>query len=201
MFEEEVAEYCGSRYAVSLTSCTDAIFLCLKWFAYKSGNEMLNDEVIVPKKTYLSVPQSVIHAGGTPVFKDIKWSGIYRLDPYPIWDSAKRFTSAMYIPDSFMCLSFHTKKILKLNKGGMVLLNDPEAVAWLKKARYEGRSEKLYHDDDITSIGWNMYLEPEKAAHGLALMQQMPRHNDDLPEGNGYKDLTEFTVFKNYKTI
>ncbi len=80
----------------------------------------------------------------------------------------------------------------------MVLLSDPEAVDWLKKMRYEGRSEKMYHEDQIDLIGYNMYMTPQQAAHGLALMQQMPKHNDDLPEGNGYRDLTEFTCFKKY---
>ena len=167
MFEEEVANYAGSKYAVSVDSCTNALFLCCKYLEVK--------EVVLPKKTYLSVPMSIIHAGGTPVFKDIEWKGIYQLEPYPIYDAAKRFTSGMYLPDTFMCLSFHTKKIVKLNKGGMILTNSKEAVEWFKKARYEGRSEKMYHEDDIDMLGWNMYLEPEKAAHGLALMQQMPQ--------------------------
>jgi dTDP-4-amino-4,6-dideoxygalactose transaminase len=28
MFEEEIAEYTGSPYAVALDNCTDALFLC-----------------------------------------------------------------------------------------------------------------------------------------------------------------------------
>ena len=39
------------------------------------------------------------------------------------------------------------------------------------------------------------------SSHGLALMQNYPVHAPDLGENNGYKDLTEFTVFKNYKKI
>ena len=72
MFEEEIARYTGSPYAVSVDSCTNATFLCCKYLNVK--------EVIMPKRTYLSIPMSVIHAGGTVKFKDIEWSGIYRLD-------------------------------------------------------------------------------------------------------------------------
>jgi len=188
MFEEEVAEYTGAPYAVSVDNCTNAIFLCCKYL--KVGR------VIIPSKTYLSVPMAIIHAGGRVVFYDIKWKGIYQLEPYCIYDAAKRFTSGMYLDGTFMCLSFHIKKHLKMGKGGMILTDNPEAVKWFKKARYEGRSEKLYHDDDIDMLGWNMYMTPQQAAHGLALMQNMPQHNPDLKENNGYRDLTEFTIFK-----
>jgi dTDP-4-amino-4,6-dideoxygalactose transaminase len=83
----------------------------------------------------------------------------------------------------------------------MILTDSEESVKWFKKARYEGRSEKLYHQDDIDMLGWNMYMTPQQASHGLSLMQNIPTHNDDLGENDGYRDLTEFTVFKNHKTI
>jgi len=186
MFEEEVAEYTGSPYAISVDSCTNAIFLCCKYMNIK--------EVTIPKKTYLSVPQSIIHAGGKVKFQDIEWEGIYKLEPYPIYDSAKRFTSNMFIPNSFMCLSFHIKKHLKIGKGGMILTDNKDAVEWFKKVRYEGRSEKKYIDDDIQMFGWNMYMTPLEAAQGLMLMQNFPSFNEDLTEE--YKDLTTNSIFK-----
>ena len=197
MFEEEVADYTGSKYAVSVDSCTNALFLVCKYLNVK--------EVTIPSKTYLSVPQSIIHAGGEVIFdkseKTNSWVGVYQLKPYPIYDSAKRFTSNMYIPNSFMCLSFHIKKHLKISKGGMILTDNEEAVKWFKKARYEGRSEKLYHEDDIDMLGWNMYMTPQIASQGLSLMQNIPLFNNDLGENDGYRDLTDFTVFKKCKII
>lgn len=208
MFEEEVARYAGAKYAVSVDSCTNALFLCLQYHkihnVFPKGQYTAEDlEVKLPSKTYLSVPQSIIHAGLTPVFdtKMNDWQGIYELGDTKIYDAAKRFTSDMYIDGSMMCLSFHIKKHLKIGKGGMILTDNEDAVNWFKKARYEGRSEKLYHEDDIDMLGWNMYMTPQEAAHGLALMQNYPIHVPDLGENNGYRDLTEFTVFKNYKKI
>jgi dTDP-4-amino-4,6-dideoxygalactose transaminase len=189
MFEEEIAEYTGSRYAVSVDSCTNAIFLCLKYLHIE------NQKIQVPKHTYLSVPMSVIHAGGIPEFIDLDWRGIYQLRPTMVYDSAKRLTSSMYITGSMMCLSFHIKKLLSIGKGGMILTNDLDAVSWFKKARYEGRSEKFYKEDNIDMIGWNMYMTPQQAAHGLALMQQYPQHVPDMGESDGYSDLTLNTVF------
>jgi dTDP-4-amino-4,6-dideoxygalactose transaminase len=159
MFEDEVANYTGAKFAVSVDSCTNALFLVCKYLEVK--------EVTIPSK----------------------------------YDAAKRFTSNMYIPNSFMCLSFHIKKHLKISKGGMILTDNEESVKWFKKARYEGRSEKLYHEDDIDMLGWNMYMTPQMASHGLSLMQNMPYVNEDLGENDGYRDLTEFKVFKKYKTI
>jgi dTDP-4-amino-4,6-dideoxygalactose transaminase len=192
MFEEEVAEYTGSPYAVAVDSCTNALFLCLK---YLKAEEM---KIEIPKCTYLSVPMSIIHAGAQPVFVDLDWSGIYQLKPLPLYDAAKRMTSGMYIPNTFMCLSFHIKKHIAIGKGGMILTADPNAVAWFKKARYEGRSEKPYKEDNIDSLGWNMYMTPKQAAHGLAIMQNYPKNVPDLIEEGGYKDLTLNKVFEKY---
>lgn len=197
MFEEEIAEYTGSPYAVSVDSCTNALFLTCKYLQVK--------EVTIPCKTYLSVPMSIIQSGGEVVFdkrpQTNHWAGVYQLKPYPIYDSAKRLTSNMYIKNSYMCLSFHIKKTLPIGKGGMILTDNEDAVKWFKKARYEGRSEKFYKEDDITSLGWNMYMTPVEAAIGLSLLQNYPDHMLDNMEINGYQDLTEFTIFKKYKTI
>ena len=197
MFEETIAEYTGSKYAVSVDSCTNALFLCCKYLNAK--------KITIPSKTYLSVPMSIIHSGAELTFdkspKTNHWNGIYQLKPYPIYDSAKRLTSNMYIDGSFMCLSFHIKKQLPIGKGGMILTDNLDAVDWFKKARYEGRSEVYYKEDNIQSLGWNMYMTPQQASTGLALMQNYPRHNSDLEEKNGYRDLTEFDVFKQYPTI
>lgn len=200
MFEEEVASYTGAPYAVSVDSCTNALFLSLMYRRYQG---VTIRQIEIPSKTYLSVPQSIIHSGFEPVFNTNKndWKGIYELGETRIYDAAKRFTSDMYIPGTLMCLSFHIKKHLKIGKGGMILTDSQEAIEWLKTARYEGRSEKLYHEDDIKTLGWNMYMTPQEAAHGLSLMQNYPINVPDLTENNGYRDLTEFTLFKKYKKI
>lgn len=193
MFEETVADYCGSKYAVSTDNCTDALLLCCEYLNVK--------EVIIPARTYLSVPQSIMHAGGVVKFRDYRWQGIYQLEPYPIWDAAKRFTSDMYIPGSFMCLSFHIKKHLKIGKGGMILTDDEDAAKWFRKGRYEGRGEVMYHQDNISINGWNAYMTPEQAARGLMLMQNYPEHVEDLPEEPFYRDLREFDLFKDVELI
>ena len=82
-----------------------------------------------------------------------------------------------------------------------ILTDNKEAADWFKKARYEGRSEKYYKEDNISMLGWNMYMTTQEAAQGLCLLQNYPENVSDSHELNGYRDLTEFDVFKNCKTI
>jgi len=198
MFEEEVAYYTGAKYAVATSTCTDALLLCCVY------EQVKGKEVIIPKHTYISVPQSISHAGGTPVFEDLEWSGIYQLKPFPIYDSAKRLTTGMYIPNTHMCLSFHLKKPIGIGKGGMILTDSKKAVEWFTQARYEGRtfnSNTSYLTDNIDIMGYNDYMTPEQAARGLSLLQLYPDHAPDQTEVPPYKDLTTFPLFKNNKTI
>jgi dTDP-4-amino-4,6-dideoxygalactose transaminase len=192
MFEEEMADYCGSKYAVAVDSCTDGLLLACLYENVK------DTEVTIPKHTYISVPQSIINAGGTPKFEDLEWSGIYQLKPYPIYDSAKRLTSNMYIPGTHMCLSFHLKKPLPIGKGGMILTDNVDAYEWFIKARYEGRSfgdGVTYANDPISILGLNAYMTPEQAARGLWLLQHYPIHAKDQIEDPNYRDLSTFPLF------
>ena len=143
LFEKKVAEYAGSKYAVAVDNCTNAIFLCLKYLK-------ATGVIKIPHHTYVSIPLTITNAGCQFEFEDIEWSGLYQLKPYPVYDSALRFTKDMYIKDSFQCLSFHRRKILKLPKGGMILTNDKVAAEWFKAARCKGRSphKKIFYKDE-----------------------------------------------------
>ena len=190
MFEENLAEYCGSKYAIAVDNCTDAMLMCCQYLGVT--------EATIPCSTYLSIPQSIMNAGGTVKLRDYKWKGIYQIEPYPLYDAAKRFTSNMYIPDTYMCLSFHHKKTLKIGKGGAILTNDAEAVKWFKKARYQGRD---HVNDDISMCGWNAYMTPEQAARGMTLLQTMPKQNEDQLEIPPYRDLRTMPLFKNCQVV
>ncbi|HYK88916.1 MAG TPA: DegT/DnrJ/EryC1/StrS family aminotransferase [Acidobacteriota bacterium] len=65
-FERAFAEYTGTRYAVSLPSCTSAIHLALA--ALGIGP---TDEVIVPDVTWIASAAPITYVGATPVFADI----------------------------------------------------------------------------------------------------------------------------------
>lgn len=197
-FEAAIGEYTGAPHVVSAMSCTAALLLAVAWhLRWPNQHDKYTDpQIEIPKRTYVSVPQSIIHAGGRPVFRDEEWTGGYELKPLKVWDYARRFTSGMYRPGEMHCVSFHWSKILGIQQGGAILLDDPEAAAWLRRARFDGRTEGVAPaEDTFDFVGWHYYLSPEIAAEGLARLAFLPRHNADLPVDN-YPDLSTFPIFR-----
>jgi dTDP-4-amino-4,6-dideoxygalactose transaminase len=195
-FEQAVCEYTGAPYCVAVDSCTNALFLSLMWLkprynlirSYAVIGEV--GHITIPRYTYLSVPQQIIHAGLTPMFEDIEWSGMYRLKPWPIYDSARRFTSGMYIAGNYMCTSHHWTKPLGIERGGCILHDDAEADKWFRRARFHGRAEGVPPKDDKNLIvGWNMMMLPSVAANGLVRLSHLSKNNPDLPNDD-YPDLS-----------
>lgn len=200
-FEKALCDYTGAKYCVTVDNQSNALFLCMMF------NNVKGLTISIPSRTYMSVPCEIIHAGAKVNFIESEsetLTGAYKLDPTNIYDSALRFTADMYIPKSMMCLSFTGPyKHLKLSKGGAVLLDDERAYLWLKKARFSGRDELPYHQDNFDKnpvIGWNMYLMPELSARGLLMMSQFytpdgnKKHNPDIT--HPYPDLSKFNIYK-----
>jgi dTDP-4-amino-4,6-dideoxygalactose transaminase len=192
-FERNLCEYTGAKHAVAVTSCTMALLLACAWF---KRNYESRYEITLPKRTYVGVPMSVIHAGFRVRFIDLNWQGEYKLSPLPVWDAARRFTSGMYRLGTMQCLSFHVSKILGDTQGGAILLDDPVAYEWLKRARFDGRTEGVAPaEDHFDFCGWHCYLSPSVAAQLLWKLSFMPKHNADLPRSD-YPDLSQHMAFQ-----
>jgi len=73
--EEELAAYCGTRFAIGVASGTDALLLAL--YAWGVRPE---DEVIVPAFSYIATADVVSLLGAKPVFADIE-AATFTLDP------------------------------------------------------------------------------------------------------------------------
>ena len=196
-FEQELSKYTGAPYVVTLDNMSNALFLALM---YENVKGM---EITIPARTYPSVPCEIIHAGAKVNFSPVEGrtiKGAYPLEPTKVWDSALRFTADMYIPNTHMCISFTGPyKHFKLSKGGAILTDDESAYFWFKRARYSGRRECSYHEDNFDMLGWNFYMMPELAARGLLLMTQfydskgVKKSNPDLELP--YPDLSKFEVY------
>jgi len=65
-FEDRFAEYVKTKHAVAVSSGTSNLEICLRYFKVKGR------EVIVPTNTFVATPNSVIFAGGKPVFADMR---------------------------------------------------------------------------------------------------------------------------------
>src|SRR3990167_1372649 len=193
IFEQEIANWAGAKYGVAVESCCSAIFLSLLYI------NTPGEEVIIPKRTYPGVAMAIENADYYASFHDSQWEGAYGLIGTNIIDSALRFKKNMYVKDSFYCLSFHYKKILPIGRGGMILTDNEEAVTWLKKARFDGRTEGIPLDQyNAKFCGWNMYMTPEQATRGLMLFELIKdKENEDLKVSEqGYPDLSTWRAFK-----
>ena len=197
LFEEEVANYCGSQYAIACDSNSNAIRLVLHYL------EITNQDITIPANTYVSVPNQIILSGNKPVLETIKWKGMYELGNTSIVDAATAFHKDMYLEylDSFMVLSFHIKKILNIGQGGMILTNDKDFEEWARPMIYDGRHKnKLYKDDEFECIGWHMYMSPESAKRGLEIFHsdKIKDYNEPCGSSETYKDLRQQKIYRKY---
>lgn len=201
-FESKLSDYTGSPYVVTVDNASNAIFLSL-YYEKNISKTIKTDTITIPNRTYPSVPCEIIHADlkvNFDIIESVTFKGAYNLKGSRVWDSALRFTADMYLPNTFMCISFTGPyKHFKLSKGGAILTDDLEAYKWFKRARYSGRREMSYHEDNLDMIGWNFYMMPELSARGVLLMNQFynfdgsKKHNEDLELP--YPDLSKFEIY------
>lgn len=231
VFETALCKYTGAPYAVATNSCTNAILLAVRYHTLKAYREktagiggtkppIIPRQLIeIPKRTYISVPMSIIHAGAWPTFRDEEWIGAYQLNPLPVWDSARWFSSGMYgerwianhdadgeviekrrfcwaEEHAMVCVSFHADATLGIEQGGAILHDNPEADEWFRRARHDGRLEGLpLLADTIDMVGYHCRLNPSTAAQGILRLNILQRHNDPLPTPD-YPDLSTLRVFQ-----
>lgn len=187
-FEKALCEYTGGMCAVAVDSCTNAIFLTLKWLRlhYYNGET----HVTVPKHTYVGVAQAVLNAGYQIEWSDEVWVGEYQLHPFLLFDAAKRFHRGMY-HGGVQCVSFHSAKILNPGRGGAILHDNLELDEWVRRARFDGRDNTDLYDNPsrIQVPGWRMYMEPAMAVEGLRRLSYIADDNPD--QVDVYPDLSK----------
>lgn len=89
LLEKEVASFCNAKYAVSVASGSDALFLALE--SLKVGK---NHEVITTPFTFFATAGAISRCGAKPVFVDID-SKTYNIDPGKIEKAITKNTKAI----------------------------------------------------------------------------------------------------------
>src|SRR5213595_3705218 len=88
-FEKSLAEYCGTRHAIGVSSGTDALLCSLMAIDIRPG-----DEVICPAFTFFATAGSIARLGAKPVFVDIEPQS-FNIDPAKIERAKTRRTRAI----------------------------------------------------------------------------------------------------------
>lgn len=187
-FEDEIAKFFGSPYAIATDCCTHAVELCLRYNNAES--------IDVPKHTYISIPMLSIKLGIELNWREEDWTDYYYVTD-EIIDAAVLWKANSYIPGTFMCVSFQFKKHLSLGRGGVILTDNSNAALELKKMSYDGRTpDSPWATQNISSMGYHYYMTPETADLGL---QKLPKAIATKPKQwsiSDWPDLTNMEIFK-----
>jgi dTDP-4-amino-4,6-dideoxygalactose transaminase len=188
-FENCIAKFYNSPYAIATDCCTHALELCVR--------HQRVDKIVVPKRTYISVPFLANKMNLGLEWKDEDWQDFYYLGGTNIVDAAVYWQRDGYIPGTFMCLSFQYRKHLNVGKGGMILTDNPIAAMELKKMSYDGRDEDIpWREQNISSFGYHYYMTPEVAQIGLTRFEEVVNLIPKKWTIKDWPDLTEMEVFK-----
>ncbi len=87
-FEANLAAFCGTRYAVGLSNCTDALHLALRAAGIGAG-----DEVITSSHTFVATAAAIVHAGARPVLVEV--GADHNVDPSAIAEAITPRTRAI----------------------------------------------------------------------------------------------------------
>jgi len=129
-FEKQFAKFCNVKYAASVSSGTTALFLALKKFDVKKG-----DEVLVPSFSFVATASTVSMCGAKPVFVDINAKN-FTIDPKDIERKITKKTKGI-VPVHLFGHSADMDQIMKIAKQQSLFIIEDAAQA--HGSRYKGK--------------------------------------------------------------
>ena len=186
-FEDKIAGFFGAPYAVAVDSCTHGVELSLRFTRAFT--------MVVPKRTYPSIPMLAYKLGLELEWVDENWEDWYYITSKVI-DAAVLWRKNSYIRNTLMCVSFQYQKHLSLGRGGMILTDNREAATRLKEMAHDGRSPgRPWREQNIDTMGYHYYMTPETAALGLEKLGEAISTPPRKWTINDWPDLTKMDVF------
>ena len=163
-FENNFLEYVGAKYACSVNSATNAIFLMLL---------DKNTTVDVPSL----IPPVVLNAIATSGNKinfvdDIEWIGgsytLHEFDDYKIIDSAQRVDRNQFANEAndndLMFFSFYPTKPVGSSDGGIIVSNDKTKIDYLRTLSFNGMSFSTNNwERKVMMPGYKFYMNSIQA--------------------------------------
>jgi dTDP-4-amino-4,6-dideoxygalactose transaminase len=182
-FENSFADFIGAKYACSINSATNAIFLL---FLNK------NIEVNIPSMIPPVVLNALVTSGNKINFiDDPYWIGnsyiLHKFQDYKIIDSAQKVERNQFkneaLDNDVMFFSFYPTKPIGGLDGGMIVSNDKEKINWIREAVMNGMS---YADNNwerkIKFPGYKMYMNAVQAFIANKNFKKIEENNQKLNE-------------------
>ena len=162
--ENKFASYVGAKYACSVNSATNAIFLSML-----NKNTVVNIPSMIPPV----VVNAIITSGNEVRFyDDVDWVGhsyvLHTFEDYKIVDSAQKLEPNQFMKEcesnDLMIFSFYPTKPLGGSDGGMIVTDDYDKYKWFKSAVLNGMT---YADNNwergISFPGYKFYMSSIQA--------------------------------------
>ncbi len=121
-FERELAQYCGTKYAVGTGNGLDALRLIFQAYI-ELGRLKEGDEVVVPSNTYIASVLAVTHCGLQPVFVEPDPS-THCLDPSLIEQALTDRTKAVLTVHLYGYPAYDEIMAELVNRRGLILVED-----------------------------------------------------------------------------
>jgi dTDP-4-amino-4,6-dideoxygalactose transaminase len=143
-FEKNFAQFAGVKHAVAVNTGTAALHSAIVAAGVKQG-----DEVILPSFTFVATAESVVLAGGKPVFADID-PETYNISPAEVEKGLTKKTRAV-LPVDLYGSSADIKPIREIaDKHGLAVVED---AAQAHGATYGGKPAGVFAD----AACWSLY--------------------------------------------
>jgi len=148
-FEEALADYCGSRYAVAVSSGTAALHLAMLALGISGG------EAVTTPVTFLATANSAVYAGAEPVFSDIDYASV-NLDADKLPGRITGNTKVV-VPVHFAGLPCSMKKIRDISRKRKINVVEDGCHALGSSYRISGKWHKVgsCRHSDITVFSFH----------------------------------------------
>ena len=215
--EKKIAKYVGSKYACSVNSATNAIFLIM------TMDYFLKPRIIkIPSMIPPVVANAILTSHNKIEFTDnTKWIGdsyvLHKFRTYKVVDSAQKLEKNQFRkeckPNDVMIFSNYPTKPLGGIDGGIIVTDDYKKYKWMKEAVLNGMTfAENNWERTISFPGYKMYMNSIQAEILMRNFKNFDKkmkvlgnlvdiYNRELGYDNSSKHLYTIEVLNNEKFI